>query len=75
MSIQNEVPKIFVRFEYGQQDRISADYGPFPFVQLTYDALRVGPNGDELASFDGHNGTWFILPELSEWSDIIIYSV
>lgn len=30
--------------------------GPFPFVQLTYDSLRVGPDGIFLANYQG--GVW-----------------
>lgn len=61
---------LFVRFECGQEDRMSPEYGPYPFVQLTYLSVRVGENGDEfLATFaDG----WWITQDGQKWSDVVI---
>ncbi len=41
---------IFVRFEDPSSSRVSERFGPYPFIQLAYSALRVGPSGDVLAS-------------------------
>lgn len=63
----------YVRFERCQQDRVSKEMGPFPFVQLTYDLLRVGPEGEEIASFT--SGFWTRVGYAEEpWSDVIIYA-
>ena len=63
-----------IRFERGQEDKVSEEYGPFPFVQLTYDSLRVGPDGDEFAAYDPE-GYWFRegFRDMEKWSDVIIY--
>lgn len=60
----------YVRFEMGQEDRVGEDLGPFPFVQLTYEALRVGPEGDDLAFYDGH--VWK-LKDGTVWTDVVIF--
>lgn len=44
--------------------------GPFDFVQLTYTALRVGPDGDEVA--DNRDGRWVLLEDGSSWSDVVV---
>jgi hypothetical protein len=67
---------ISVRFERGQNDNVSSVYGPFPFVQLTYEELRVGPEGLTLAIY--FNGWWKIQrggdEGLQNWSDVVIAS-
>ena len=65
---------VMVRFETGQEERISQEYGPFPFVQLTYNWLRVGPDGADLAVFDRETQDW--LPDAEptvKYSDVVIY--
>ena len=63
---------VFIQFEYGQEDRQSEEFGPYPFVQVTYDAVRVDPNGDtEIASFI--DGLW-VTQDGQKWSDFIIGS-
>lgn len=61
----------YVKFEYGQEDRWSEVYGPFPFVQLTYSSLRVGPEGEDFAGY--HDGLWQA-PDGKDYSDVIIYA-
>lgn len=35
--------------------------GPFPdYIELTYEYLRVGPEGDHLAAFDSERGVWVL---------------
>jgi hypothetical protein len=77
---------VLVRFERGRDDQTGPVLGPFEWVQLTYNALRVAPNGEQLASYDPVQHDWFIeanprvphtmlltVDELGEpWSDIII---
>lgn len=53
---------------------MSKDFGPFPFVQLTYEILRVGPEGDDFAWFDPEEGAWFCKETGDEWwSDVVIW--
>ncbi len=61
---------VTITFEYGQQDRFSDVFGPYPFVQITYDSIRVGENGDtHLADFV--DGLW-VTQDGQKWSDVII---
>lgn len=69
---------VYIRFETGQENRISQEYGPFPFVQMTYGSLRVGPDGEDFAYFNKVDEDWHLEPRFGPtapcWSDIIIYS-
>ena len=66
---------IKIRFECGLEDRWSPDYGPFDYAQITYDTLRVGPDGADFAFYDPEKGEW-TQGDSSEWySDIVIWSV
>lgn len=58
----------YFHLECGQENRFSPTFGPFEFVQLTYDLLRVGPNGVEVAFFDQKSGGWLFSdrPEVVE---------
>jgi hypothetical protein len=60
----------WVRFEDPRTGR-AKEFGPFPFVQLTYSVLRVGPDGDELAGFV--RGEWE-LASGETYSDVVISS-
>ena len=61
---------VYIVFEYGQHNKQSKAHGPYPFVQFTYDAVRVGENGDEeIATFV--DGLW-VTKDGAQWSDIII---
>ena len=45
--------------------------GVFSFVQITYDSIRVGPDGDEIAYY--RNGKWcYQHKDDRQWSDVII---
>ena len=66
----------FVRFEYGAEDRMGPDQGPFEYVQLTYEALRASKTDDdtcdhELAAF---SGGWWITADGQRWSDVVFFS-
>lgn len=77
----------WVRFEKGREDKVGPTFGPFPFAQLTYGTLRVGPNGDELAGIVldcEHDGDWVLAQDAPapaiksehkdiNWSDAVIY--
>ena len=65
--------RIFIVFTDVPTDALSPEYGPYPFVQLTCDLLRVGPDGDILATFRG--GGWCIEGDdpSNYYSDVEIY--
>jgi hypothetical protein len=45
----------FFRPSCGSEDRTGPDIGPFPdYFELTYDELRVGPDGGSVAAFYHH---------------------
>jgi hypothetical protein len=63
---------VAIRIENVHTDQIR-QLGTFDFVQLTYNYLRVGPDGDEIMTFDGDLGVWYSLSgDDTEWTDIII---
>lgn len=66
---------VMVRFEREGRGRI--DYGPFPFVQLTYESLRAGPEGEEFAYLHSDDGLWRVFgPGVTVgWTDVIIWAV
>lgn len=61
---------IYARFEHVHTDAVRM-MGPYDFVQLTYRAFRVGPNGDEIAYLDD-NEDWHLFEDDSIWSDVVI---
>lgn len=67
---------VLILFETPSEDRVSPLYGPYPFAQITYTSLRVGPDGDDLALFDPEGDVWHLVddPERKAWTDAVIYS-
>lgn len=74
---------------YGSDQPDRMTLGPFPdYVELTYEYLRVGPDGDHIAAFDTERGVWVVGvtseqhgivtemkghdPDGTIWSDIVI---
>lgn len=69
---------VYVQFENGYvlvdpDMRHVRRLGPFPFVQLTYADLRVGPGGEEVAYYDRELDFWFLNDDVTTaYSDVII---
>lgn len=64
--------KIFIRFEYGVEDKFSDTFGPFEYVQAIYNHLVASPDGEtELAHF--YEGFWWT-PDCQQWSDYVIFA-
>ncbi|WP_262030231.1 hypothetical protein [Microvirga sp. Mcv34] len=66
-------PNSFIRFECGREDRFSENHGPFEFVQATYGAIRVGPDGDREIAHFREDGLWHT-EDGQTWSDFVIFS-
>jgi hypothetical protein len=69
----------YVRPECPREDRVGKELGPFPdFLQLTYEDLRIGPDGDVIAQYNLNTGHWCFRENFrdnnEEWSDIVIYA-
>ena len=62
-----------IRMDSVQRDE-SRELGPFDYVELTYEYLRVGPDGDFIGDYDFCLGFWTLNSDSSEWSDITVYS-
>lgn len=62
----------FIRFEHIPEGRMSEDLGPVEWVQLTYDELRVSPDGESYAIY--HDGYWWPVnePEVP-YTDVVIW--
>lgn len=64
---------LHIQFLSYQHETESRWYGPYPFVQMTYESLRVGPDGDHLSFF---NGDWQDPDDPTrKWSDVVIHAV
>lgn len=64
-------PMLFVRYECGSEDRMSREYGPYEYVQLTYNDLTT-LEGELLASLD-LDGYWYPVAEHGvHYSDVVI---
>lgn len=48
------------------------ELGPFDYVELTYEMLRVGPEGEEIGGF--MNGLWWLSGDPYPFSDLDIYA-
>lgn len=48
--------------------------GTFDWLQLTYQTLRLSPDGDDLANFTS-DGYWELEADKSTWSDLILEPV
>lgn len=73
MTSQDTRPMIYVHFSRPRHEVEGPTFGPFDFVQQTYEGLRYGPDGANLAFI--HDGEWFIgetrepIPD-SKWANI-----
>jgi hypothetical protein len=50
--------------------------GPFPeYVELTYNTLRIGPDGDPIAFLSEDNGRWYLQDEAhpQPFSDLVVW--
>ena len=48
--------------------------GPFEYVELTYDHLRVGPEGEHIGHRDPGGNGWFLNDDPVPFSDIDVYA-
>lgn len=68
---------IYVTFECCRDGRVSNEFGPFEYVQIVYNRLTVGPNGNDLAVLDPCSGDWFLVDGSAvtlPWSDFVVSS-
>lgn len=69
--------RVYVRFERGRDGIVGPTFGPFPFAQVTYSTLRVGPDGDDLAYLND-DGDWELRigtsAPLQLWTGTIYFS-
>lgn len=63
--------RITVRFEDAISSEVSREYGPYPFIQLTHELLRYGPDGEDIAFLDGQQ-MWRPLDGGKAYSDVVI---
>jgi hypothetical protein len=52
------------------EERTSEQLGPYPFVQVTYDVVRVGPEGETEIAYRRPDGFWVY--DGQAWTDFII---
>jgi len=69
----------FVRFERGRNDVMGPTFGPFEFLQQTYEELRISPDGETLAYWDEGANEWFLnqkagIHQGEFYSDFVVYT-
>lgn len=69
---------VMIRFK-NPEDSETADLevGPFPWVKLTNDALRVGPEGTRFAHYNADHDEWYLydVDDYRSWTDVVISPV
>lgn len=71
---------VCIQLEFSAKDLEPVRLGPYEWVQLTYNDLRISPDGDIIAWCNYSGGLWKVLDEVlpegkpDTWSDIIIIS-
>lgn len=68
--MDNEALPVFVRFENGQENRISPVFGPFEYAQIKYAAIFVKPFDGEEYELAYYDGLW-VDNDKAAWSDVI----
>jgi len=53
------MPQLIISFSRPRDDAEGPTLGPFPWMQVTYTELRVGPDGDPIAML-GEDGDWHL---------------
>lgn len=63
-----------VQFIRPRDEAVGPTLGPYTWVQITYEHLRVSPDGDIVASFNPDLDDWFLEndPTGEPWSDFVI---
>lgn len=62
-----------VRLENVHTDE-TRELGGFDYVELTYNSIRIAPDGRCIANYDKELDWWVLDADSSQWSDVIIYS-
>lgn len=52
---------LYIRFDRGRDDVSGPVFGPYEYVQQTYQDLRISPDGETLAQWFAPAGEWFIV--------------
>lgn len=71
--------QVLVRFENGQEDLVSKDYGPYTYTQTTYTTIRACSGGDEeveLAYWNAKEEGWMLNLSYGDshvYSDVIFF--
>lgn len=61
----------FERNESHPQGQAHAELGPFEWIQVTYNTLRISPDGQEIAVYV--DGYWILkLGREGSWTDFIV---
>jgi hypothetical protein len=64
--------KVYLRFENLPKAAGGPTLGPYPYVILSFESLRVGPDKVEVARW--HRGFWNLSKDNSRWTDVTIFS-
>ncbi len=64
--------KIYLRFENLPKAACGPTLGPYSYVVLSFESVRVGLDKVEIARW--HQGFWNLSKDNSKWTDVVIFS-
>jgi len=64
--------KVYLRFENLPKAAGRPTLGPYPYVVLSFESVRVGPDNVEVARW--HQGFWNLSKDNTRWADVVIFS-
>lgn len=62
---------VTVQFACGQEDRLSEVFGPYEYVECTYNGLYTPDREDEIAFYNLKTG-WWQTKDQQQWSDFTV---
>jgi hypothetical protein len=62
-----------VKFENPRFSNAVKIMGPYPYVTLSYESLRVGPHGDPIAIYEVDDDFWRVDGDSERYTDVTIY--
>lgn len=64
--------KVYLRFENLPTAAGGPTLGPYPYVVLSFESVRVGPDKVEVARW--HQGFWNLSKDNTRWTEVVIFS-
>ena len=67
---------MWVNFSHAIDESIGGrNEGPYEFVQVTYDQIRVSPDGDAIAFMSPSSRLWYVFGDVNPYTDVTITEI